>query len=380
MEGLAVTELNGRIHKQVIDLLSPYVDGQVTADERILVEAHLATCPQCTQDLATLRQTVALVGQLPQVAAPRPFTLRESDVKTVHPSRPAWWRLPWAQGLVAAGALLLCVVIVGGGLLLGRTGMLGEPAAPVAMEAPRATQTTAEERAAEKAVVEEAEEAAAEPAAEMAAEAEVEVTVEAEKEAQPAAAEAPAPALAEEEATAEFGMLQEAPAEAAPPVGEGFSDEAEKAVPAEEGHQATASATPMPSPTPAPAPTARVAALPSPVLVEVEDLLLEIEPGVIRVSGRLPLPVGQELTVELWREEQLTDWAMLEEKLAVVQAYGRFSLELRAQPDADDFDLFAIEPAQYELRIRAVDLPEPVEARVPFDTYSPPPVPPSDSP
>jgi anti-sigma factor RsiW len=363
-----VTERNGRIHTQVAELLSAYIDDQVSAEERVRVEAHLATCSECDHDLATLRQTVALVGQLPQVAAPRPFTLREADVKTMRPSRPAWWGLPWTRGLVGAGALLLCVVIVGGVLLLGRPGMLGEPGAPVAMEAPSASQATAEAQVPEKMVVKEAEEAVEER------------VVEAEKEAQPAAG-APPPAPVGEEATAEFGMLEEAPAEPPPPEGEAATDEVEKAAPTQ-GHRAVASATPvpMPSPTPAPALAAEVAASPTPVLVEVQDLHLEIEPGVIRVSGRLPLPEGQELRVELWKEGQLTEWVMPEEQVAVLQADGRFSLELQAQPETDDFDLFGIEPAQYELRIRAVDLAEATEARIPFDTYAPPPAPTSDSP
>ena len=82
-----MSEPNGWIHNQVAELLSAYIDGEVTAAERGLVEAHLASCAVCGRDLATLRQTVALLGKLPQVAAPRPFTLRESDVQSLRPAR-----------------------------------------------------------------------------------------------------------------------------------------------------------------------------------------------------------------------------------------------------------------------------------------------------
>jgi hypothetical protein len=357
-----VTEENGRIHNQAADLLSAYIDDEVTADERALVETHLATCTACAQGLATLRQTVALLGQLPQVVAPRPFTLRESDVRPAQrPARPAWWRLPWAQGLVAAAAMLLCVVIVGGVLLLRGPGRVGAPGgpAPVAMQAPAATEV-----AAEKMVVETVEEA--------------EKVVGVEKEVQKAA-EPAAPPLAAEEPTAEFGMLQEVPAEAPQNAGEALADEG-KISPTMAPARVAPTPMPMPSATPAPAEGLSAAPSPAPTLLEVEDLALEIEPGVIHVSGRLPLPEGRKLLADLWREGQPTEWAMPESQQATVKGDGQFSLTLQAQAETPDFDLFAVEPANYEIRIRLVDPPEPIEARIPFDTYGPPGPPPTSSP
>ena len=195
-----MADQNGRVHSQVAELLSAYIDDEVNADERALVEAHLATCAECTQDLTTLRATVALVGQLPQVAAPRPFTLRESDVRPVHDTaRPAWWRLPWTQGLVGAVAVLLVVVVVGGVVLLGRGGMVGAPAAPVpvALEAVPAAKEAAKERAVE------------EPADE-----EAQMLLEAEEAVgQALDSAAPPPEPAAEEDRAELEMAAEAPAE-----------------------------------------------------------------------------------------------------------------------------------------------------------------------
>jgi hypothetical protein len=378
-----VADQNGRVHSQVAELLSAYIDDEANADERALVEAHLATCAACAQDLTTLRGTVALVGQLPQVAAPRPFTLRESDVRAIRDTaRPAWWRLPWTQGLVGAVAVLLCVVVVGGVVLLGRGGMVGAPAAPVpvAMEAGPAAKEAADERMVEETVVEEAE-----------------TVLEAEEEVGQALDRAAPPSEpAAEEDTAELEMAAEAPAEAAAeeaPVEEKMATDGGEALMATQPARAASgiSATPAPMPTATPAPMATTtpapaaeaapaAPSPTPILLEAEDLILEIEPGIIRARGRLPLPEGRTLLAVLWRDGQPIEWATIESRRLVVEADGGFYLVLLAQAEIPDLDLLAAEPAYYEIRIRPVDPPAPVEIRIPLDIHdTPPPTPTSTS-
>lgn len=370
-----MADQNGRIHSQVAELLSAYIDDEVSVDERALVEEHLATCNSCVQDLATLRQTVTLLGELPRMAAPRPFTLRESDVRPVRePDRTVWWRLPWAQGLVGAVAVLLCVVVVGGVVLLGRGGMVGAPAAPeqIAREAlPAADDAANAEMAVETVVVE------------------AETVVEAEKEEQPAVEPAePPPEPAAEEAPTELGKAQEAPAEEAPLQQKSAADEGEALMATQPARAAsgavptlaatpvpmpTATPAPMPTTTPGPAAEALPAAPPSPtpILLEVEELTLEIESGIIRARGRIPLSEGVKLLAVLWRDGQPIDWATPESQRLVVGTDGQFYLVLIAKAEAPDLDLFAAEPADYEIRIRPVDPPAPVEIRIPFDTYGP---------
>ena len=381
-----MTEQNGRIHNQVAELLSAYIDDEVTAEERVLVESHLGTCTSCTHDMAALRQTVSLVGQLPQVPAPRPFTLRESDIRSARTARRrAWWRLPWVQGLAAAAAMLVCVVVVAGAYLLGQEGMISVPVqpAPVAMQqAAPAAEAPAEELSEEKAVV-------AEPERVVEAETVVETAIkEAEKIAEPAAV--PPPAL--EKATGEVGLSQEdVPAEAVQAESEVAVAEEGEALMDTSSDRAAAGVALTPTVSPAPASEAMPAApapIPSlqatltltPTLLEVEDLMLEIEPGVIRASGRLPLPEGRKMLVVLWRDGQLIEWAALESQQLVIEADGQFFLEFQAQAEILDSDLFDVEPAHYELRIRPIEPPGPVEVRIPFDTYSPPPPAPTDSP
>lgn len=61
----------GHVH----EYLSEYLDGGLSAAERAEVEAHLAGCPRCRADLASLRLTVQLVRQLPLQPVPRSFAL-----------------------------------------------------------------------------------------------------------------------------------------------------------------------------------------------------------------------------------------------------------------------------------------------------------------
>jgi anti-sigma factor RsiW len=371
-----VSEQNGRIHNQVVELLSAYMDGEVSADERALVETHLATCALCAHDLVTLRQTVSLLRQLPQVAAPRPFTLRETDVKPVRPARPAWWRLPWARGLAAATAMLACVVVVAGVVLLGRPGMLGAPAAPapVALQAPAATEAPVVGMAAEQAV-----EAQPEAAASLEAPAAAPAPAEEKAAAEPTFAKAAElQATPTQPAPTALSMAQEAPPKAPAPEAEALADQAELPTPTARD-RAAAGAQSLPTATPAPAVEAMNAVSPT-LLLQVEALTLTVKPGVIGASGRLALPEGRKLAVELWRDGQLVEWAIPESQQALVGPAGQFSLELRARPGAPDFDLFAAPAANYELRLRPVDPPEAVEARIPFDTYGPPAAAPTNTP
>jgi hypothetical protein len=383
-----VADQNGRVHSQVAELLSAYIDDEVNTDERALVEAHLATCAACAQDLTTLRATVALVGQLPQVAAPRPFTLRESDVRPVRDTaRPAWWRLPWTRGLVGAVAVLLCVVVVGGVVLLGRGGIPGAPAAPVpvALEALPAAKEAAEERAVEEPAAEETQmlleaeegvgqalDSAAAPSEPAAEEDRAELEMAAEEAAEPgpeAPAEPPAPAAAE-----------------AAPVEEKMAPDAGEALMATQPARAASgmAATPKPVPTATPAPMATgtppPTPSPTPILIEVEDLILRIEPGIIRARGRLPLPEGRKLVAAVWRDGQPIEWATLESRRTVVGAGGEFYLVLLARAEVPDPDLRTAEPAYYEIRIRPVDPPAPVEIRIPLDIHDVPPPTPTSTP
>lgn len=55
--------------------LSAYVDKELASDEQAQCDAHLQSCARCRAELADLRLTSALLRKMPQVEAPRSFTL-----------------------------------------------------------------------------------------------------------------------------------------------------------------------------------------------------------------------------------------------------------------------------------------------------------------
>jgi Putative zinc-finger len=80
--------------------LSAYLDDALAPDERRRVQAHLESCPECRRELASLRETVALLQRVQPARAPAGFAAR-----VVAAARPR----PWYRR--AAEALLLPVTV-----------------------------------------------------------------------------------------------------------------------------------------------------------------------------------------------------------------------------------------------------------------------------
>ena len=57
--------LRGRdlVCRQAVELMTDYLEGRLSRAERRRFEAHLARCPNCTEYLAQLRETIRLTGQ-----------------------------------------------------------------------------------------------------------------------------------------------------------------------------------------------------------------------------------------------------------------------------------------------------------------------------
>ena len=58
--------------REVVELLTDYLEDALGDLERARVEAHLATCPDCTAYLAQLRTTIGLLGRLREDDVPQP--------------------------------------------------------------------------------------------------------------------------------------------------------------------------------------------------------------------------------------------------------------------------------------------------------------------
>ncbi len=62
--------------REVVELLSDYLEDGLPAGERARVEAHLASCPDCLAYLAQLRTTIGALGRLREHDVPRPVLAR----------------------------------------------------------------------------------------------------------------------------------------------------------------------------------------------------------------------------------------------------------------------------------------------------------------
>ncbi len=98
-------------HHPTPEVLSAYLDGEATAEERHQVDAHLALCATCRQHLAELQQTAAFVQGLEPAPVPAGFrsTVRTRLQQTRPGTRRLWplaWRPSW-RVIAAATAVVL---------------------------------------------------------------------------------------------------------------------------------------------------------------------------------------------------------------------------------------------------------------------------------
>jgi len=101
-------------------MLSAYLDGEVTPQERLQIERAAAQDSDTAWRLASLQQTVTLVKALPRVSLPRSFTLSEADVAPPRAAAPAsapWWRALFdpilLRNATAMTAVLFLVLLMG---------------------------------------------------------------------------------------------------------------------------------------------------------------------------------------------------------------------------------------------------------------------------
>ncbi len=116
------------------ELLSAYIDGELSSEERELVEAHLSECEECARDLRTLRRTVELLGELPTLRVPRSFAIPVPAAKSITRLSRAYAFLRVATALAV---LLLAIVWAGDVLFIGRAPSAPPPTVVLELEAER---------------------------------------------------------------------------------------------------------------------------------------------------------------------------------------------------------------------------------------------------
>jgi len=95
--------------------LSGYVDGTLAKDERAEVDAHLATCATCREEIELSTRAVTMLRELPEVPVPfgttRPV-VAEAGKERASRTRRSWGgRTQWAAGLAAAAVLVAVVAV-----------------------------------------------------------------------------------------------------------------------------------------------------------------------------------------------------------------------------------------------------------------------------
>jgi len=122
------------------ELLSAYLDGELSPEERTRLEARLVADPDLRARLEAMRRTVDLVRDLPQVEPPRNFLLTPEMVAPPR-RRPTLLHRRLAPALSFATALsaLACALVLIGNLLTFGAGKFGlapaaAPSYEVAME------------------------------------------------------------------------------------------------------------------------------------------------------------------------------------------------------------------------------------------------------
>ncbi|HEY1279770.1 MAG TPA: zf-HC2 domain-containing protein [Acidimicrobiales bacterium] len=93
------------------ELLSAYLDGEVTADERAYVEEHLTTCSTCRAEFEEERDVRAAVRSLPPVDPPFGFFERVLREGPTDPAEPKKRRFKFGMAnLVATAAAWILVL------------------------------------------------------------------------------------------------------------------------------------------------------------------------------------------------------------------------------------------------------------------------------
>lgn len=119
-------------HRRWQEKLSASIDERLDPSEQQELERHLAECSSCREELESLRATVVLLRQMPQVPVPRSFRLTEAPL----PRTLSWtvrYVAPLRYATAAAAVLFLAIAL--GDVLLPPNGVIEPAIAPVERQA-----------------------------------------------------------------------------------------------------------------------------------------------------------------------------------------------------------------------------------------------------
>lgn len=100
--------------REIDPLFAPYIDGEATADQRAIVDAHLRACPKCRHHTAlqsAVRETV-------RTKLCRPCAPEELRTRCRAAARAGVWPFGTTRSTIASISLAAALVLVLGGVLL----------------------------------------------------------------------------------------------------------------------------------------------------------------------------------------------------------------------------------------------------------------------
>jgi anti-sigma factor RsiW len=63
--------------RELVEVVTDYLEGRLPDPDRVRLEAHLAECPYCEEYIAQMRETIEALGELPRTESLDPRTERE---------------------------------------------------------------------------------------------------------------------------------------------------------------------------------------------------------------------------------------------------------------------------------------------------------------
>jgi len=104
-------------HERFQNLLSDYLDRCLSPGDLREYEAHLATCVECSRQVAQVRQALRRLQAFPRLEVPAGFTTRVLEKTTRRDRVPGPWEVLWSYVALprlspAAAAALLAIPLI----------------------------------------------------------------------------------------------------------------------------------------------------------------------------------------------------------------------------------------------------------------------------
>ena len=69
---MTMPDLGGLSCKEMVELVTDYIEGAMAPDLRRRFDQHLSVCHPCVTYVDQMRQTIAALGKLPEESVPQP--------------------------------------------------------------------------------------------------------------------------------------------------------------------------------------------------------------------------------------------------------------------------------------------------------------------